>query len=61
MKKWYQSKVVLVNMLMGVAMIVAVFSPDVAEFIKMHFSETGGAWALINIALRIFKSNIEIS
>lgn len=58
-KKWYESKVVLVNILMGIAMIVAQFSPSAAEFIRVYFAEAGTAWALINVALRVFKSNIE--
>ena len=57
-KKWFESKVVLVNMLMGVAMILAQFSPPASEFIKTYFSEMGMGWAFINILLRAFKSNI---
>jgi hypothetical protein len=52
-KVWWKSKTILVNLVMGLAMIVGVFLPEVGEFIKTHFAETGGAWALINIVLRI--------
>lgn len=57
-KKWYESKVVLVNILMGLAMIVAVFSPATADFIKAYFAEAGAGWAFVNILLRVFKSNV---
>lgn len=52
-KKWYLSKTILVNILMGVAMIVSVFKPGVGDFIREHFAETGSAWALVNVVLRL--------
>lgn len=52
-KKWYLSKTILVNVLMGLAMIVAVFSPSVSDFIKQYFAEAGTGWALVNIILRV--------
>jgi hypothetical protein len=52
-KPWYLSKTIMVNVLMGVAMIVAQFSPSAADFIKVYFAEAGSAWALVNIALRL--------
>jgi hypothetical protein len=52
-KKWYLSKTILLNLIMGLAMIVGVFLPEVGDFIKTHFAEAGGAWALINVVLRI--------
>ena len=52
-KKWYESKSIWVNILMGVAMILASFSPSASEFIKNYFSETGTAWALVNVLLRV--------
>lgn len=52
-KKWYFSKTILTNILMGVAMIAAVFVPDVAAFIREYFAEAGMGWALLNIVLRL--------
>jgi hypothetical protein len=52
-KPWYLSKTILVNILMGIALIVAQFSPSAAEFIRTYFAEAGTAWALVNIVLRL--------
>jgi len=52
-KKWYLSKTILVNIMMGLAMVVAQFYPPAADFIKNYFSEAGTAWALLNVVLRI--------
>lgn len=61
-KPFWQSKIILVNMLMGVAMVLAAFSPSASEFIKNYFSEAGSAWALINVVLRLVtKNKVEIS
>lgn len=61
-KKWFQSKVAIFNILMAVAAIVAVVSPAVGSvvqgFIQQYFAEAGLAWALLNLVLRVFKSNI---
>lgn len=54
-KKWYLSKMILVNMIAGLAMIVGVFMPSVAAFMTEHFSAVGGGWALVNIALRLIS------
>lgn len=51
-KPWWQSKMILVNILMGIAMIVAQFKPGAADFIKEYFAESGMAWAFINVVLR---------
>lgn len=59
-KKWFLSKVILVNMIAGLAMIVAVFAPGVAAFMQEHFSAVGGGWALVNIVLRLITKK-EIS
>lgn len=59
-KVWWQSKVILVNIMMGIAIIVMQFSPAMSEFIKTYFSEMGMGWAFINILLRLFKSNIQL-
>jgi hypothetical protein len=52
-KSWYLSRTILVNILMGVAMIVGVFQPAAGEFIKAHFAEAGSAWAIVNVILRL--------
>ena len=52
-KPWYLSKTILVNILMGLAMVIASFAPEVGAFIKENFAEAGGAWAFVNIILRI--------
>lgn len=52
-KPWFYSKTILVNIMMGLALIVAQFSPSAGEFIKTYFTEAGTAWALVNIVLRI--------
>lgn len=51
-KPWYLSKMILVNILMGVAMIVAQFKPEAAAFIREYFAEGGMVWAFINVVLR---------
>lgn len=58
-KMWYESKVILMNILMGVAMAIAAFQPAVADFIKTYFAEAGMGWAFLNVILRALKSNIE--
>lgn len=61
-KPFYLSKTILVNILMGLAMILASFSPAASEFIKNYFAEAGTAWALINVVLRLVtKNKVEIS
>jgi hypothetical protein len=58
-KPWYQSKVVLVNLVMGMVMMVSQFSPELAEVLKQYLgTEAAIGWALINIVLRLFKSNV---
>lgn len=52
-KPWYLSKTILVNIVMGLAMVIGAFSPSVASFIQENFAATGGAWAFVNIVLRI--------
>jgi hypothetical protein len=60
-KKWFESKSILAQILMGVAMIVGVFIPSVGEFIKLHFAELGGGWAILNIVLRVVtKGKVQI-
>lgn len=55
-KKWYLSKTILANLIMGVGLIVGSFVPGVSEFISNHFAVTGDAWAIVNIALRLVTS-----
>jgi hypothetical protein len=61
-KPVWQSKVAILNVLMGLIMILAVFSPEAAAFLQNniapHLAEAGAAWAVINVILRVFKSNI---
>ncbi len=59
-KPWYLSKTILVQIIMGIAMIVAVFSPSASDFIKNYFGEIGSAWAIINVILRLITKK-EIS
>jgi hypothetical protein len=59
-KKWYESKSVWTNLLMGLAMIVSVFYAPAADFIRMYFAEAGLGWALLNILLRLITKR-EIS
>lgn len=59
-KPFYLSKTIMVNILAGVAMIVAVFQPSVGAFIQEHFSAVGGGWAILNVALRLITKK-EIS
>ena len=52
-KPWYLSKTILVQILMGIAMIVAIFSPSAGDFIKNYFGEIGSGWAIVNVILRV--------
>jgi len=46
---------------MQVLAIVALLVPASAEFIKEYFAETGIAWAIVNMVLRLVsKDQIEI-
>lgn len=61
-KKWYQSKVALFNLATAVLAAFAVINPQLAEpakvFIQQYFAEAGLGWAIINLILRAFKSNL---
>lgn len=59
-KKWYESKMIWTNLLMGFAMILGVFYAPAADFIKNYFSEVGIGWSLLNIVLRLLTKK-EIS
>jgi hypothetical protein len=61
MKSWYQSKTVLVQLIAGLAMIIAQFSPEVAKLLTENFSELGMGWIVINLVLRfVTKDKIQI-
>lgn len=61
-KPWYFSKTILVNVIMGIAMILAQFKPEVAAWITSNLGEAGTAWAFINVVLRIItKDKVSIS
>lgn len=55
-KPWYLSKTILMNILMGLAMIVGVFYAPAGEFIKTYFSEMGMGWAFVNVILRVITN-----
>jgi hypothetical protein len=61
-KKWYESKVALFNILMALAAIVVIVSPAAGAamqgIVQQYFGEAGLAWALINLVLRVLKSNV---
>jgi hypothetical protein len=59
-KKWYQSKVVLANIVCGLALVVGQFIPGVSEFVQAHFTAVGDAWAIVNVALRVIGSNVSL-
>lgn len=61
-KPWWQSKTILVNILAGVALILAEFKPEAAEFIRQNLGETGIAWAFVNVVLRfVTKDKVSIT
>lgn len=61
-KPWYESKSILINLLMGAAMIAAQFYPPAADFIKQYFAEAGIGWSVLNMVLRLVsKDKITIS
>lgn len=61
-KPWWQSKTILVNILLGIGMVVGQFNPSIQAMIQEYLGEAGTAWALINIVLRLIsKDKITIS
>jgi hypothetical protein len=61
-KPWWQSKIILVNLLMAIAGVIAVFKPEVAAVIKEYSAESSALWAILNIVLRLItKDRVSIS
>jgi hypothetical protein len=61
-KPWYLSKMMLVNLIMAVAGVVAVFKPEAAEFAKQYLGEGAVFWGVLNLILRaITKDKISIN
>lgn len=63
-KPWYLSKTMILNLLMAVLGVVAVFKPEVAEVVKGYLApeKLAIAWSVINIVLRIVtKDRVSIS
>ena len=56
-KKWYTSKTLIFNLLVGASMMLAVFMPDLGAvaFVNTHFDPAGVGlgWSIINIILRL--------
>lgn len=59
-KPFWQSKVVVMNIIMAIAMVLIQFPAFAAagEFLKQYFAEAGMGWAILNMILRVFKSNV---
>lgn len=61
-KPWFLSKTILVNLIMAIAGVVAVFKPEVAAFAKDYLGETAAFWGIVNLILRVIsKDKISIS
>jgi len=61
-KPIYMSKTFWVQIVMLIALVVGTKVPSLAEFLKAHFSEIGGGWAILNVFLRLIsKDKIEIA
>ena len=56
-KKFWQSKVFWVNLLALIGLAV----PGVSEFVAKQPETVGSIFAVVNIVLRLFKSNITIA
>ena len=52
-----RSKTFWVNVMGLLAAVVGAFVPSVGAFIAEHFGAMGGAWALVNIALRLITKD----
>lgn len=61
-KPFWQSKTILVNLLMALAVILGQFYPPAAAFIQANLGLEAPAWAVINIVLRVItKDAVSIS
>lgn len=64
-KKPWQSKTVILNAIMALASVVAIFLPaasGVPAWIQGHAEIVGGVWGVLNIALRfITKDKISLT
>ena len=55
-KPWYLSKTILLQLVGVLVVIIGAYNQNVAEFIKVNFSELGIGWAAINVVLRIITN-----
>lgn len=61
MKSWYQSKTILVQIVAGLALVIAQFQPEIAKLLQENFSEMGMGWIVINLVLRLVtKDKVQI-
>jgi len=60
-KPIYLSKTFWVQIIMLLVLVIGSKVPALADFLKLHFSEIGGGWAILNVFLRLIsKEKIEI-
>ena len=55
-KKWYESKVILANLIGALIPILATFSPPVASFLQENYAAAGMGWMLLNVASRMLSA-----
>jgi hypothetical protein len=61
MKRWYQSKTILVQVVGGIGLIAGAFVPAVGDFVQSYFSELGAGWVFVNTVLRLItKDKVQI-
>lgn len=64
-KKPYQSKTIIVNAIMGLIAVAAMFIPqanNMATYMNNHASEIAMGWSILNIILRtITKDKVTLS
>jgi len=56
-KHFLKSKTFWVNVMAVLGIVLAQYYPAGAEFIQANFSEIGGAWAVINVLLRMVSKD----
>jgi hypothetical protein len=62
-KKPWESKVMILNAVTGLVAFLSMFVPSLAfvpAYIAAHPAEVAMAFTLVNMILRMFKSNIQI-